>query len=175
VAGHEPWGHHRTSGPVPSELRSISALKKRIAAEYKFMMDILAELLAHLQSDAEMRGTPGAAGPRGEQGPPGKLPSIKSWRPDAVHYEGDVVAYDGGTFQARRDTGQPPSHSDWICLAAAGCDGESIAVRGTFRRLRKLSSSRLPSLSTEAASSRSRTRQVPAPVPAGSCYREFAC
>jgi hypothetical protein len=43
-----------------------------------------------------------------------------------------VVAHDGGTFQASRDTGQPPSHADWLCLATAGRDGESVAVRGTF-------------------------------------------
>ena len=49
-----------------------------------------------------------------------------------MYYEGDVVAYDGGTFQAKRDTGQPPSHADWICLATAGRDGNSITVRGTF-------------------------------------------
>jgi hypothetical protein len=29
-------------------------------------------------------------------------------------------------------TGQPPSHADWICLATAGRDGKTIAVRGTF-------------------------------------------
>jgi hypothetical protein len=79
-----------------------------------------------------MRGPPGPGGPRGEQGPPGKLPLVKLWTPETVYYEGDVVAYDGGTFQARRDTGQPPSHADWICLATAGRDGNSITVRGTF-------------------------------------------
>jgi hypothetical protein len=52
--------------------------------------------------------------------------------PETVYYEGDVVTYDGGTYQARRDTGQPPSHADWLCLAAAGRDGNSFAVRGTF-------------------------------------------
>jgi hypothetical protein len=93
------------------------------------MMDILAEVLAH---DAEMRGPPGPAGPRGEQGAPGKLPMVKLWVPETVYYEGDVVAYDGGTFQAMCDTGQPPSHAHWLRLATAGRDGKSITVRGTF-------------------------------------------
>jgi hypothetical protein len=128
--------------PRPRERRLDTALptfddidrriEERVAAEHKFIMDILAELLAHIQSDAEMRGPPGPAGPRGEQGPPGKLPLVKLWTPETVYYEGDVVAYDGGTFQARRDTGQPPSHADWICLATARRDGNSITVRGTF-------------------------------------------
>src|SRR5215470_8758120 len=103
-----------------------------IATEHQFIMDIVTEIVAHLQRDAEMRGPPGPAGPRGEQGPPGKLPLVKLWMPETVYYEGDVVAYDGGTFQAKRDTGQPPSHADWICLATAGRDGNSITVRGTF-------------------------------------------
>jgi hypothetical protein len=107
-------------------------IEERAAAEHEFMMGILTELLAHIQSDAEMRGPPGPAGPRGEQGPLGKLPLVKLWTPETVYYEGDVVAYDGGTFQARRDTGQPPTHADWICLATAGRDGKSITVRGTF-------------------------------------------
>jgi hypothetical protein len=84
-------------------------------------------------SNAEWKGPPGPAGPRDEQGPPGKLPLVKLWKPETVFYEGDVVAYDGGAFQAKRDTGQPPSHAaHWLCLATAGRDGKSITVRGTF-------------------------------------------
>src|SRR5262245_3481237 len=70
--------------------------------------------------------------PPGEQGPPGKLPLVKLWMPETVYYAGDVVIYDASTFQARRNTGQPPSHADWVCLAATGRDGNSITVRGTF-------------------------------------------
>src|SRR5262245_1932800 len=70
--------------------------------------------------------------PPGEQGPPGKLPLVKLWMPETVYYAGDVVIYDASTFQARRNTGQPPSHADWVCLAATGRDGSSVTVRGTF-------------------------------------------
>src|SRR6516162_10940170 len=140
-AGHTVMSHvseqerprERKLDIVPPTLAEIDQrIEARIAAEHEFMIGILAELLAHLQRDAEMRGPPGPAGPRGEQGPPGALPLVKLWKPETVYYEGDVVAYDGGTFQAKRDTGQPPSHADWICLATAGRDGNSIIVRGTF-------------------------------------------
>jgi hypothetical protein len=118
---------------APPTLAEIDRrIEERVAAEHQLMIDVLGEALAQLQSDAEMRGPPGPSGPRGEEGPPGKLPIVKLWTPETVYYAGDVVAYDGGTFQAQRDTGQPPSHAHWICLATSGRDGESIAVLGTF-------------------------------------------
>jgi hypothetical protein len=49
-----------------------------------------------------------------------------------VFYEGDVVTFDGGTFQATCDTGQPPTHADWICLALAGRDAKQLSIRGTY-------------------------------------------
>jgi hypothetical protein len=129
----EPQPRERRLDTAQPTLDDIDRrIEERVAAEHEFMMGILTELLAQIQSDPEMRGPPGPAGPRGEQGPPGKLPLAKLWMPETVYYEGDVVAYDGGTYQARRDTGQPPSHADWICLATAGRDGKSFTVRSTF-------------------------------------------
>jgi hypothetical protein len=107
-------------------------VRERIASEHEFNINFLTEVLVDLKNDAEMRGPPGPSGPRGEEGPPGKLPIVKLWMPETVYYEGDVVAYDGGSFQAKRDTGQPPSHAHWMCLASSGRDGKTIAVRGTF-------------------------------------------
>jgi hypothetical protein len=68
---------------------------------------------------------------RGAEGPPGKLPIVTEWV-DAVHYEGDCVTHRGASYQALRDTGQEPPHADWRCFAAAGQDGRSIAIRGTY-------------------------------------------
>jgi len=70
----------------------------------------------------------------GKEGPPGKLPLIKEWE-DRVHYEGEAVTLNGSTYQARKDTGRAPPHEDWICIAAAGQngeDGKSLDVIGTF-------------------------------------------
>jgi hypothetical protein len=109
-------------------------IEERIAAEHELMIDVMGEVVAQLRREwvVGATGPPGPSGPRGEQGPPGKLPLVKLWMPETVYYEGDVVAYDGGAFQAMCDTGQPPSHAHWICLAAAGRDGKTIVVRGTF-------------------------------------------
>src|SRR5262245_2689110 len=129
----EPQPRERKLDIAPPTLAEIDQrIEARIAAEREFMIEVMGGVVAQLQRDAEMRGPPGPSGPRGEQGPQGKLPLVKLWVPETVYYEGDVVAYDGGTYQAKRDTGQPPSHAHWICLATAGRDGNSITVRGTY-------------------------------------------
>src|SRR5262249_8108676 len=129
----EPPPRERKVDMAPPTLAEIDRrIEERVAAEHNLMIEVMGEVVAQLQHDAEMRGPPGPSGPRGEEGPPGKLPIVKLWTPETVYYAGDIVAYDGGTFQAQRDTGQPPSHAHWLCLAAAGRDGKTIAVRGTF-------------------------------------------
>jgi hypothetical protein len=37
---------------------------------------------------------------------PGKLPVVKTFQSGKVFYEGEIVVYDGATYQALRDTGQ---------------------------------------------------------------------
>jgi len=79
------------------------------------------------------RGERGEPGERGERGAPGMLPAVKVYWPGAVHYEGAIVAYDGGTFQACCDTAKAPDDpGEWVCLAVAGKDGRTPTVRGTF-------------------------------------------
>ena len=87
---------------------------------------------------AGSNGKDGASGPRGEkgdpgaQGPPGKLPIAKHWRQDEVCYAGDVVIFEGCTWQAAKDTGQAPGGKDWVCLASAGHNARTPQVKGTF-------------------------------------------
>lgn len=69
---------------------------------------------------------------------PGLLPVARDYVDGAVHYTGDVVLCNDSTWQARCDTGKPPSResSDWVCLARAGLDGEhgrSLRIRGTHK------------------------------------------
>ena len=64
-----------------------------------------------------------------EPPPPAKFPRVKAWKEDTVYYEGDIVAFAGGTFQARRDTACLPGAKHWVCLAKPG---NSLTVRGTY-------------------------------------------
>jgi hypothetical protein len=66
---------------------------------------------------------------RGAAPPPAKFPSVKAWRENAIHYKGEVVTHNGGTWQAQRDTARAPDTSDWVCVAAAGA---GFAVCGTY-------------------------------------------
>jgi hypothetical protein len=63
------------------------------------------------------------------------LPAVKSWRSGEVHYDGDVVAHDGATYQALRDTARSLDSADWLCIARSGrdgADGMSFTIRDTY-------------------------------------------
>jgi hypothetical protein len=61
--------------------------------------------------------------------PTPRFPSVRAWAADTVYHEGDVVAFAGGTYQAKRDTARTPGSQDWVCLAVAGA---GFTVRGTY-------------------------------------------
>lgn len=91
------------------------------------------ESIAGPRGDLGERGPEGPIGLCGPEGPPGKLPLVKAWEPDTVYYASDVIAHQGSSWQARRDTGQAPPHSDWVGLAFRGIDGVSPQPRGVFK------------------------------------------
>jgi hypothetical protein len=62
---------HQLDTAPPTWAQIDQRIEQRVAAEHECMIGILAELVALLQSDAEMKGPPGPAGPRGEHGLPG--------------------------------------------------------------------------------------------------------
>lgn len=127
------WQQHLRA--MKAESTAAIAELRVNAAEFRSTMDAMLEKrLAQIREPAD--------GPRGEQGERGKdgmLPVARLWQPDVVHYEGTVVAFDGATFQALKDTGRDPRTDDWICLATGGRDGRdgtegrSLRVRGTYR------------------------------------------
>jgi hypothetical protein len=102
------------------------------APRYSLWQTIRLALDLATRAVEEVRALAQSGGKPGPQGPAGTLPAVKDWA-EGVHYQGDVVAHAGHTFQARRDTGREPPGEDWCRLAAAGRDGGSFSVRGTWR------------------------------------------
>ena len=115
-----------------------SYVSEEIAAEHEFVMQIVAgalgEFSAQLRAEvgrtiasklghakgpkasveslvpSDHKESPAFLVGRGRKatGPAGKLPLVRVYQPEAVHYEGDVVVHSGATWQALRDTGRAP-------------------------------------------------------------------
>jgi hypothetical protein len=62
---------------------------------------------------------------------PGRLPVAKTWQPESVIYQAEMVAHNGALYQARKDA-QAPGGSDWVCIARRGRDAVTPTVRGLF-------------------------------------------
>jgi hypothetical protein len=126
LASAEQWSNWTTD-----QIRSA------IEAEREQTFDLLTEVLVRIKKDMipEVVATlPALRGPAGPVGPAGKLPIAKEWTRETVFYEGSVVTYGGGTYQALRDTGElPDNQTHWRCLARPGRDAKPICHRGTFR------------------------------------------
>lgn len=72
--------------------------------------------------DALPRPEKGEKGDKGDAGPAGSLPIVDEWQ-DRVYYQGEVCSLDGAVYQASKDTGKEPGHSDWRCIVQRGVDG----------------------------------------------------
>lgn len=87
--------------------------------------ELVAELVGEKVREAVAALPPpekGEKGDKGEAGPMGSLPIVDPYQ-DRVYYEGEACTYDGGVYQAVRDTGKVPGHADWRCIVARGMDG----------------------------------------------------
>jgi hypothetical protein len=122
------WERERAK--MEAEANAIVAnLRAEIATLRGEFERVIVERLSTLHD-----GERGAPGPQGEPGPPGRdgrLRKVKEWS-DGVYYEGDIVAHNGSAYQCVKDTGRPPPHEDWICIAQAGRDSRTPVIRGTW-------------------------------------------
>jgi hypothetical protein len=102
--------------------------QRRIEAERERTHALLTELLIQICGNTIPEVVSTLPELRGPTGPAGKLSIVKEWTRETVFYEGAVVMYDGGSYQALRDTGEPPDNAaHWQCLAAPGRDAKPIA------------------------------------------------
>jgi hypothetical protein len=114
-----PQGERGDVGPAPDE-----ALVARLIGEAVGRLPPAERGEPGPEGSRGEKGDPGESviglqGERGPEGPVGKLPVVKAWQ-RGVHYEGDVRAHGGSTYQALRDTAEEPPHEDWTCIAARG-------------------------------------------------------
>jgi hypothetical protein len=104
---------------VKAEAASAVAELRAAAAEFRNTMEaMIAARLAQLRQPID--GKEGPPGPRGEDGPHGRVEGVRAYVEGAVHYRGSMVTHLRGTYQARCDTAMVPPHDDWSCIAAAG-------------------------------------------------------
>jgi hypothetical protein len=65
----------------------------------------------------------------------GELPQVRNWKPETVYYSGELVACDGASWQARKDSATAPGSTDWTLIARAGRvgrHGASVTPRGEW-------------------------------------------
>jgi hypothetical protein len=126
------FGDHRDKQLVDAFGATISIVRRQLRHE---LAEELAERDPQLKKIAELElkvaELTGAVDVlRGKEPPlPARFPKVKIWVENTIYYEGDVVAFAGATYQARRDTAQMPGTADWACLAAAG---SSLNIRNTY-------------------------------------------
>jgi hypothetical protein len=104
-----------------------------IEAEREWTLELLTEVLVRIKNDMipeVVAMVPALRGPAGPVGPGGKLPIARIWRQDEVTYEAEVRCFDGGLFQALKDTAQLPGLAATLRQAALALRSRSNAPPG---------------------------------------------
>jgi hypothetical protein len=123
------FGDHRDKQLVDALGAVISIVRRQLRGEFG---ERFTELEPHLRKISELELkvaelTGAVEVLRGAAPPPTpRFPSVRAWAADTVYHEGDVVAFAGGTYQARCDTARAPGSRDWTCLVSG------FTVRSTY-------------------------------------------
>jgi hypothetical protein len=120
-------------------------VQAQLQAERDHTEKLLGKVVAMLRAEVpDIVRRLGVRGPRGEpgrdgasivgpEGPRGKLPAVRAWMRETVYYQGDVATFDGGCYQAKHDTSEPPDNeAHWRCLVSPGRDARSPRVLNTY-------------------------------------------
>jgi hypothetical protein len=158
-------------GTTPPPERDTRALGELLSTERREFGDLLERRTRGFELKlAELSGAVDVL--RGAQPPPpAQFPRVKAFSADTIYYEGDIVAFAGGTWQAQRDTGKAPATKDWVALAVAGRDGRTPRVHGTYSAD---AAYQALDLVMRESSSFIATRDDPGPCP-GNGWQMIAC
>jgi hypothetical protein len=125
-------GEHGKDADIAPLIVEFDKLKSEIQERgYESIVRVESKILEVRDGKDGKDGEQGPPGKDGKDGNDGKLPIAREWT-NRVHYAGDVVRYNGATYQALADTGREPPHSDWGELASRGTDGIGFVLRGTY-------------------------------------------
>jgi hypothetical protein len=107
---------------------TTNQIRGAVETERERTFGLLTELLVQIQRDVIPEVVATLPALRGPAGPAGKLPIAKEWTRETVFYEGSVVTYDGGSYQALRDTGEPPDNEAHCRIEFDALRSEMIEV-----------------------------------------------
>jgi len=114
----------RLRGPQPSPADIDAQIRQHVVEGGRVVGELLSQRDAKIkQLESKLDAVDERS--RHAVNAPGKLPQIRLWKPETVHYAGELVSHAGALWQSRADTAQRPStnSTEWVMVVRAPLDG----------------------------------------------------